>query len=104
MNSRSCVSELALLRYDSPSATAMEREPFRRALPVRVLADLVLLQLLVQIAARRADHFGRLRDVPAVLAQLADEEHPLRVFLELPQRAHFRRIVVAGRLRRDRPT
>src|SRR5207245_4877193 len=54
-----------------------------RASSVAFLRNLVLLQLLVQIAARRADHFGRLRDVPAVLAQLADEEHPLRVLLEL---------------------
>src|SRR4029077_5701701 len=43
-------------------------------LSIRLLRDLVLFELLVQIAARRADHFGRLRDVPPVLAQLADQE------------------------------
>src|SRR4051812_19314837 len=88
----------------------MEREPFRRAWSVRavppssvgLLADLILLELLVQIAARRADHFRRLRDVPAVLAQLADEEHALGVLLELAQGARLRRVAVTGLFRRGR--
>src|SRR5262249_3639293 len=50
---------------------------------VVILTDPVLFELLVQIAARRADDFGRLRDVPAVLAQLVDEECPFGGFLEL---------------------
>ena len=44
------------------------RQPCR--LPVRLLRDLILLELLVQVAARRVDDFGGLRDVPPVLAQL----------------------------------
>ena len=56
-------------------------------LSVGFLRDLVLLELLVQIAARRVDHLGGLRDVPAVLAQLADQERALGVLLELAQRA-----------------
>ena len=40
------------------------------ALAVRFLPYRVLLQLLVEIAAGRADDFGSLRDVPAVLPQL----------------------------------
>src|SRR5207247_11094866 len=68
-------------------------------LPVRFLTDLVLLQLLVQVAAGRADHFGGLRDVPAVFAELADQKHALRVLLELAQRPQLRRVAVAGRRR-----
>ena len=54
---------------------------------VCLLLDPVLLQLLVEIAARRADDLSGLRDVPVVLAQLADEERALGRFLELSQRA-----------------
>src|SRR3954452_21173332 len=72
-------------------------------LAIRLLADLILFELLVEIAARRADHFGGLRDVPAVLAQLADQEHPLGVLLELPQRARPGGLAVARLLRRGRP-
>src|SRR5204863_6594104 len=62
--------------------------PARPALsPVRVLSNLVLLEFLVKIAARRPDHLGGLRDVPAVFAQLGDQERSLGVLLELPQRA-----------------
>src|SRR6185503_13503197 len=73
-------------------------------LPVGFLRDLVLLQLFIEIAARRADHFGGLRDVPAVFAQLADEKRALRPFLELAQRARPRLSLVAlgARLRRGR--
>src|SRR5262249_10717677 len=51
------------------------------------LGDLILLQLLVQIAAWRVDRLRRLRDVPAVLAQLLDEIRALGVVLELAQRS-----------------
>src|SRR5207344_1026124 len=54
-------------------------------LSVRFLRDLVLFQLLVQVAAGRVDDFGGLRDVPAALAQLGDEERALGVVLELAQ-------------------
>jgi hypothetical protein len=64
-------------------------------LSIRLLRDLILLELLVQIAARRADHLGRLRDVPPVLAQLAHQEIALGVLLELPQRPRLRRLAVA---------
>ena len=61
------------------------------------LRNPVLLQLLIEVAARRADHFGRLRDVPAVLAQLADQERPFGRLLELAQRAGILLIIGAGR-------
>ena len=59
-------------------------------LSVGLLRDLILLELLVEVAARRADHFGGLRDVPAVLAQLADQIRALGVVLELAQRPRLR--------------
>ena len=59
------------LRSSGSTATV----PFA-CLPVRLLRDLVLLELLVEIAARRIDHLGGLGDVPAVLAELADQERP----------------------------
>ena len=52
-----------------------------------LFGDRVLLELLVEVAARRADDLGGLRDVPGVLAQLLDEELPLGRLLELAQRA-----------------
>src|SRR5258708_31578117 len=55
--------------------------------PIALLRDGVLLELLVQVATRRADHFGGLRDVPGVLTQLLDEKLPLRGLLELAERA-----------------
>src|SRR5437763_16507706 len=69
--------------------SSMSHEPSA----IQFLRDLILLEFLVQIAARRADHFGGLRDVPAVLAQLANQKHPLGVLLELAQRPGLR---VAG--------
>src|SRR5512132_3883325 len=56
-------------------------------LPVTLLTDAVLLQLLVEIAPRRTDHLGRLRDVPVVVAKLADEKRALGRFLELAESA-----------------
>src|SRR5262249_60270524 len=70
------------LRRPIVHAWLTPRAPPVRALPVRLLRDLILLQLLVQVAARRADDFGRLRDVPAVLAQRADEDHALLALLQ----------------------
>ena len=51
--------------------------------PVALLLDLILLELLVQIAARRIDHLGGLRDVPAVFPEPLHEERPLGDLLEL---------------------
>ena len=56
-------------------------------LSVRLLTDRVLLELLVQVAARRADDFGGLRDVPRVLAEFLHQPRALGRFLELAQRA-----------------
>ena len=72
-------------------------------LSVGLLADLILLEFLVQIAARRADHLGGLRDVPPVLAELADEEHPFGVLFELSQRPRLPSLAVARLLRRGKP-
>src|SRR5579871_185143 len=69
-------------------------------LSVVLLRDLVLFELLVQIAARRVDDLGGLRDVPAVLAQLRHQKRALGVVLELAQRARLRRVGVADRFRR----
>src|SRR5262249_24765684 len=54
---------------------------------VGLLRDLILLELLVQIAPRCVDHLRRLRDVPPVLAKLCDQICSLRVVFELAQRA-----------------
>jgi hypothetical protein len=68
----------------------------------RFLRDAVLLELLVEVAAGRADHLGGLRDVPVVLAQLLDEERALGRLLELAQRAGALALGVgARRLRVD---
>src|SRR5690348_5045752 len=61
-------------RKGAPSAP-----PAPPALAVSLLRDLVLLEFLVQIAARRVDDLRGFRDVPAVLAQLRDEERAFRV-------------------------
>src|SRR5205085_6193553 len=57
----------------SPEPSALSPHPYPCHLPVGFLGDLVLLEFLVQIAARRVDDFGGLRDVPPVLAELRDE-------------------------------
>src|SRR5262249_12392805 len=59
---------------------------------VCLLRNLVLLELLVEIAARRVDDLGGLRDIPAVLAQLGNEIRALRAVLELAQGARSRGI------------
>ena len=56
-------------------------------LSVCVLADVVLLELLVEIAPRCVNHLGRLRNVPPVLSEHPDEERALGVFLEVAQRS-----------------
>src|SRR5437879_8232735 len=83
----------------SRATAAKPDRPDLSDLPVRLLTDLVLLQLLVQVAAGRADHFRSLRDVPAVFAELADQKHALGVLLELAQRPQLRRVAVEGRRR-----
>src|SRR5437764_14256542 len=83
------------LADDDPLPTA-NCQLFLRAIPYHRTAafsfDVVLLDLLVQIRARRVDGLGGLRDVPAVLAQLGQDERLLRLVLELLQRgeAHGR--------------
>src|SRR5207247_9620767 len=65
-----------------PSCPSRLSFPFRLSCPcclschlsIGLLCYLVLLELLVEIAARRADDFRGLRDVPAVLAQLAHQK------------------------------
>ena len=74
--------------HSEPSAAALDarlrtaRASTRRHRPaplaVLLLDDLVLLELLVEVAARRVEHLGGPRDVPAVLAQLLDQERALR--------------------------
>src|SRR3954464_9580154 len=54
-----------------------------RLLPVNV----VLVELLVEIAARRVDRLRRLGDVPVVLLQLVEKEHAFRQVAELAQGA-----------------
>src|SRR5688572_10266126 len=72
-------------------------------LAVGVLRDLILLQLLVQIAPRGVDDFRGLRDVPPILAQLGHEVCALGVVLELAERASLRGLAAAGRLRPGKP-
>src|SRR6266545_2396379 len=55
--------------------------------PILLLRDSVLLELLVQIAPRGPDDLRGLRDVPVVLAELADQEGALGRLLELAQGA-----------------
>jgi hypothetical protein len=62
-------------------------------LAIGLLGDLILLEFLVQIAARRVDGLRGLRDVPAILAQLADEEGAFGVVFELAQRPGLRSIL-----------
>jgi hypothetical protein len=64
-------------------------------LPVSFLRNLVLFQLLVQVAARRVDHFCGLRNIPPVLAQFAHQVRALGDVLEFPERARLRRLIVA---------
>src|SRR3954470_18954365 len=54
----------------------------REPLAVDFLLDAVLFELLVQVAARRVDHFRRFRDVPVVLAQLLHQIRAFRGVLE----------------------
>ena len=70
-----------------PQSLRTSDSSFVSLLAVGLLRDPILLELLVQIAARRVDQVGRLRDVPAGLAQLLHEERPLGHFLVLAQRA-----------------
>ena len=79
----------------TPSATSEARHRARHRArhpsdsSVGLLRDLILLEFLVQIAARGVDHLGGLRDVPPVLAKLRDEKRALGVVLELPKRSRF---------------
>src|SRR5439155_17782286 len=96
---RACPPKPAKRAKEGDRLARCDRLFYTAPLPVGVLRDLVLFQLFIEITARRPDHFGGLRDVPAVLAQLADEERALGVFLELAERAGLRRFGVARGLR-----
>src|SRR5512139_4108977 len=76
----------AELSKSCPERDAHERVRLTRFSGVGLLPDVVLLELLVQVAARRADDLGGLRDVPAVLAQLLHQVGALGRLLELPER------------------
>src|SRR5215510_9199566 len=84
-----------------------ERRPLspKSELPVYFLLDSVLFQLLVEIAPRRIQRLGGLRNVPVVLAELLNEERAFGGLLELSQcarcrcRAARRRGRGSGRLR-----
>src|SRR5207248_9152320 len=67
-------------------------------LAVDFLLDSVLFQFFIEIAARRIERLGGLRDVPVVVAQLLDEERALGGFLELAQCAGRRCRAAARRL------
>src|SRR5437867_3711354 len=54
-------------------------------LSVGFLRDLILLELLVEIAARGIDRLGGLRNIPAVLAQLGDQVRTFGAVLEFAQ-------------------
>src|SRR5688572_13452395 len=71
-------------------------------LPIRLLRDLVLLELLVEIAPRRVDDLGRPGNVPAVFAELGDEEGTFGIVLEFAQGACLRRVPVGSRPGRRR--
>ena len=86
LRSRSLYPELERRRRD----IAPKREG---GLAVGFLGDLILLEFLIEIAAGRIDDFGGLRDVPAILAQLADEKRTLGVVLELAQRSRLRPVL-----------
>src|SRR5262245_6016377 len=71
-------------------------------LPVSFLRDLVLLQFLVQVAARCVDYFRGFGNVPPVLAQFCDEVRALGAVLELAERAGLDGFPVAAfRYRRN---
>src|SRR5258708_5960253 len=67
-----------------PSAFSLQHSAFSIS-PIPVLRDGVLLELLVEVAARRTDDFGGLRNVPGVLPELLDEKLALGGLLELAQ-------------------
>ena len=80
-----------LAHYDG-SILASRRVPrlasrrIPRRLAVGFLGDLVLLELLIEVAPRCIDDLGGLRDVPPVLTQLRHEIRPLGAVFELSQR------------------
>src|SRR5687768_10044554 len=85
---------MRLARICGASLSGSPREPDRvratevkSALAVHFLFDPVLLELLVEVAARGINDFGRLRNVPAVLAKLLHQIRPFGRVLELPERA-----------------
>src|SRR6185369_14588559 len=57
----------------------------------RFTLDVVLLDLLVEVRPRRVDRLRGLRDVPAMLAQLGEDERLLCLVLELLQRVQAHR-------------
>src|SRR5574341_1469573 len=77
------------------SKMPMGRNPLLTVSPIRhhprssFAFDVVLLDLLVEIRARRVDGLRGARDVPAVLAELGQDERLLRFVLELLERRHL---------------
>src|SRR5258708_39866598 len=67
-----------------PSAFSLQHSAFSIS-PIPLLRDGVLLELLVEVAARRADDLGGLGNVPGVLPELLDEKLTLGGLLELAQ-------------------
>ncbi len=53
------------------------------------MADLVLLELLVEVASGGADNLSGLRDVPTVVAEFLHEKGALARFFELFERTRF---------------
>src|SRR5437588_8520916 len=69
--------------------------PIRPSLAVSLLRNLILLEFLIEITARRVDDLGRLRNVPAVLTELLDEICALGHVLESTERPCFAGLGVA---------
>src|SRR5262249_15586822 len=74
------------LRWNVPSLVGWSAKRTAQSLSLSVIRfarDLVVLDLLVEIRARRLDDLGRAADVPAVLAETGDEELALGELLEV---------------------
>src|SRR5262249_10346777 len=78
-------------RSRASSAAGVIARPPRSTSAVLLLADLVLLELLVQVRARGADGGGGRGDVPGVLLELAHQERSLGGLLEVAERPRGRR-------------
>src|SRR5207253_11518634 len=75
-------------RFFMNGATSRRGRLFDERAGAALALDVVLLDLLVEIRARRVDRLRGLRNVPPVLAQLGQDERLLRLVLELLPRFH----------------